>query len=291
MERHRSLRAFSIAASGFEWLDVAAATRHGIVVTHAPAEAGSEVVADLAVGLMLAVARRIPHHDALLRAGSRERGMGVSLWRKTLGIVGLGNIGRAVARRARGFAMRILATDPTPDLEFAAAHGIKLVPLAELLRASDFVTLHTRLNDKTRGMIGARELALMKPSVFLINAARQELVDEAALAQALRAGRLAGAAMDDPPLDPRSPMLALPNFVCTPHLGNRAREGMDAVFRLAVENVLSVLGGERPASIVNPEVYDSPKLRLKTAREPRRSQRVFRKFCFPISPRSPLLRG
>ncbi|MEW6755217.1 MAG: NAD(P)-dependent oxidoreductase [Candidatus Latescibacterota bacterium] len=258
MRRFPSLQTLSVAASGYEWLDVGTATDCGIAVTFAPVREGAEVVADLTFGLLLAVARRIPFHHSRLRAGDAVRGTGVAVWGKTLGIVGLGNIGRAVARRARGFEMRILATEPHPDREFAARHGVELVELSVLLRQADFVTLHVRQSPQTEGMIGARELALMRPSAFLINAARQKLVDEAALWRALDERRIAGAAMDDPPADPRSGLLALPNFVATPHLGNRALEGMDAVFRCAVENALAVLGGRRPRYLVNPEVYERP---------------------------------
>jgi D-3-phosphoglycerate dehydrogenase len=262
MARHRSLRVLAIAASGFDWLDVDAATRNGIVVTYAPVPAGSEVVADLAFGLMLAVARQIPHYDQLVRRGDHQRGMGVTVWRKTLGIVGLGNIGRAVARRARGFEMRILASDPAPDTTFVQAHGVEIVSLEKLLRESDFISLHVRLNTETHAMIGAKEIALCQPSAFLINTARQELVDEAALTKALLHGRLAGAGLDDPPRAPHSPLLQLPNVVLTPHLGNRALEGVNAVFRCAMENVVAALRGERPQYVLNPEVYDQASLRV-----------------------------
>lgn len=257
MERHKSIQVLSIAASGYDWLDVEAATRYGIVATNAPVREGIEVAADLAFGLMLAVARQIPHHDQLLRVGQSHRGVGVSLWGKTLGIVGLGNIGKAVARRAIGFDMKVLTATPRPDLDFVRQHGIEILSCEELMRRSDFISLHVRLNAETTHMIGAKQLSQMKPAAFLINAARQELVDESALTDALVNHRLAGTAMDDPPLEKNSPLLKLPNFVCTPHLGNRAIEGMNAVLRCAVENAITVLKGGRPASVVNPEVYRS----------------------------------
>jgi len=256
MERHPSLKVLAIAANGYDWLDIRAATRQGIVVVNAPVREGIEVVADMCFGLMLSVARQIPQHDRAMREGSYERGVGVSLWRKTLGIIGLGNIGKAVARRARGFDMKILATTPRPDHTFAREHGIEIVPADELLQQSDFVSLHVRLNDSTANMIGHRELALMKPSAFLINTARQELVDEAALTRAVVDRTIAGCAMDDPPRDKQSPLLRLPNFVCAPHLGNRAVEGMVAVFRSAVEQAVTVLRGGRPSHVLNPEVYE-----------------------------------
>ncbi len=256
MERHRSLRVLSIAASGYDWLDVAAATRCGIVVTYAPVREGAEVVADLTWGLMLSVAREIPRHHEQVCRGGYERGIGVSVWGKTLGIIGLGNIGRRVARRASGFEMRVLAVEPRPDRVFVAEQGIELVGLDELLRRSDFVSLHVRLDGQTAGMIGARELELMRPTAYLINAARIELVDQEALAEAIVNRRLAGAGLDDPPARPDSPLIGLPNVVFTPHLGNRAIEGMHAVFQCALEGALAVLKGDRPGYVVNPEVYE-----------------------------------
>jgi len=250
------LKVLSIAASGYEWLDVEAATQCGIVVTYAPIREGAEVVADMAWGLMLATARQIPYHDNLVRAGNHQRGMGQCLWRKTLGIVGLGNIGKAVARRAQGFEMPILAVEPCPDKAFVKRGGIELVSLVELLGRSDFVSLHVRLNEHTTGMIAGPELALMKPSAYLINTARGQLVDEEALTEALINGRIAGAALDEAPCRKDSELLRLSNFVTTPHLGNRAIEGVNAVFRCAVDNVISVFRGEQPQHVVNPEVYE-----------------------------------
>jgi phosphoglycerate dehydrogenase-like enzyme len=258
MERHHRLKVLSIAASGFDWLDVEAATRHGIVVTNAPVREGVEVVADLTWGLMLAVARQIPQHDRQVRAGCYDRGTGTSVWGKTLGIVGLGQIGRAVARRAAGFQMRVLACDPAPDRAFAREHEIELADLGTVLRGSDFVSLHVRLDGSTRHMIDAGQLRLMKPTAFLINAARAELVQETALVEAIARGGIAGAGLDDPPGSPDCPLTRLPNVVYTPHLGNRAIEGMNAVFRAAIDNALAVLAGCRPEHVVNPAVYDRP---------------------------------
>jgi phosphoglycerate dehydrogenase-like enzyme len=255
MERHSSLKVLSIAASGYDWLDVDAATARGIVVTFAPIREGVEVVADMAFGLTLAVARQIPHYHNEICAGRYGRGMGVMLWGKTLGIVGLGRIGKAVAKRAAGFDMRILAVEPSPDAAFVAEYGVQIVKLQTLLRESDFVSLHVRLDSTTDRMIDAAELALMKPSAFLINTARQQLVDEAALADAILKGRLAGAGLDDPPARRDSPLRGLPNVVFAPHHGNRAIEGVHAVFRCAIDNALAVLAGKRPELVVNPEVY------------------------------------
>lgn len=255
MRGHPSLKVLSIAASGYDWLDVDAATENGIVVTNAPVREGAEVVADMTWALLLAVSRQVPHFHQRICAGDYQRGMGVAAWRKTLGIVGLGNIGRAVARRAAGFEMRVLATEPQPDLAFVAQHGIELVRLEELLCESDFISLHVRLDASTAGMIGRRQLGLMKPTAILVNAARQQLVDEAALAEVMLSGQLAGAGLDDPPAQPDTPLRGLPNVVFAPHHGNRAIEGVHAVFRCAIENAVAVLAGRRPQWILNPAVY------------------------------------
>jgi D-3-phosphoglycerate dehydrogenase / 2-oxoglutarate reductase len=256
MQRHSSLRILSIAASGYDWLDVDAATARGIVVTFAPIREGVEVVADMTFGLMLAVARQIPYYHHQICAGNYERGMGVSLWGKTLGIVGLGRIGKAIARRAAGFDMRVLAVEPAPDAGFVAQAGIRVVDLPTLLRESDYVSLHVRLDRQTAGMIGPAELALMKPSAIIINAARQQLIDENALADAIVRGRLAGAGLDDPPTRRDSSLCGLPNVVFAPHNGNRAIEGVHAVFRCAIDNAVDVLNGRRPELVVNPKVYE-----------------------------------
>ena len=251
-----SLRVISFAASGYDSLDVEEATKAGIVVTNVLVEEGSEVVADMAWALMLAVGRQITQHDRQIRAGDIQRGMGTTPWRKTLGIIGLGNIGRAVARRAAGFEMQLLATEPYPDHDFAEQHHIELVEMGELLARSDFVSLHTRLSADTLGMIGYAELQQMKPSAFLINTARRDLVVEEDLDRALRENLLAGAGLDDPPANPKTPLLQCENVVFTTHLGNRARVGVNAVFRQSVQNVVEVLTGRECSAIVNPEVLE-----------------------------------
>jgi len=255
MAAHPELQVISLASSGYESEDLAAATRYGIVVCNAPLRSLAEVVADHTWALLLSVARQIPHHHQQLQAGNRQRGMGAAVWGKTLGIVGLGNVGRAVARRAVGFEMCVLASDPAPDQAFARQYGIQLVSLEELLQRADFVSLHVRLGPATERLIGARELGLMKPTAYLINTARQQLVDEVALTRAILSGGIAGAALDDPPQLPDSPLLRLPNVVFTPHIGNRVQESVEQVCRMAYQNAIDVLRGRRPASVVNPEVY------------------------------------
>jgi D-3-phosphoglycerate dehydrogenase len=271
MDNTPTLQVISLASSGYEWIDIEAATQRGIVVTNALVREGAEAVADHTWAMLLAVVRQVPHHHQLLQAGHSQRGMGSLVWGKTLGIIGLGNIGKAVARRAKGFDMQILAAEIRPNWDFMRRYGIELVPLDELLGRSDFVSIHVRLNPDTEGMIGARELGLMKPSAYFINTARQKLMDEAALTDALLQGRIAGAAVDDPPEIKDSPLLELPNFVCTSHIGNRAIEGVEAVCRCAYENALAVVQGDWPHYILNPQVYEAGQLRApypQTSREP-----------------------
>ncbi len=255
MAKAGRLKCISLASSGFDSIDIQAATRHGIIVTNAPAPELGEMVADLAIGLMVAVAREIPQHDRQIRSGDYTRGLGAAVWRKTIGIVGLGQIGRAVARRAAGFDMRLLAVEPYPDHQFVNRFGVALVDLDEVLAKSDFVSLHLRLDDTTRGIIAKRQLALMRPTAYVINTARRELVDEDALTEAVLAGRIAGAGLDDPPSRPDSPLLDRRNVVFTPHIGNRVSEGVRAVFRLAVQNAIDVLAGKRSQFAINPQVY------------------------------------
>ncbi len=250
-----SLQVYSLASSGFDTLNVSLATRNGIVITHAPGREGAEVVADHTWGLMLALTRQIPHHHQLLQAGRYERGMGTCIYGKTLGILGLGRIGRCVARRASGFNVNVLACEISPDMEFVRNHHIKLVSLDDLLRQSDILSLHLRLEPDTKFIIGERELGLMKKTAVLINAARSLLVDEKALTRALLGHSIAGAAIDDPPQEENSPLLRLPNYICTPHVGNRAIEGVLSVTRRALENAVDVLHGRLPNDVVNPEVY------------------------------------
>ncbi|MEO6436581.1 MAG: NAD(P)-dependent oxidoreductase [Tepidisphaeraceae bacterium] len=167
----------SIAASGYEWFDVAAATRHGIVVAFSPGRQGAEVVADMAWGLMLSVARQIPYHHQSLCNGDERRGMGTSVFAKTLGIIGLGHIGKCVARRAVGFDFTVLAAEPHPDMRFAREHQVRIVSRDELLAKSDFISLHVRLDESTANLIDADAFKQMKPSAILINTARRELIN------------------------------------------------------------------------------------------------------------------
>jgi D-3-phosphoglycerate dehydrogenase len=237
------------AGVGVDNVDIAAATRAGITVVNAPT-GNTVAAAEHTMALLLAVARHIGAADASVHRGEWRRGelMGVELRGRTLGIVGLGRIGLAVATRARAFEMDVVGFDPYVSAEAAAAHGIQLVPLDELLERADAITLHVPLTEQTRGLIGADQIARMKPDAIIVNAARGGLVDEEALAAALRDGRLGGAGVDvfetEPPKD--SPLLGEPHAVLTPHLGASTAEAQALVAVEAAQQVLDVLRG-RPA--------------------------------------------
>jgi len=256
------LRVVSNMAVGYNNIDVAAATARGIVVTNTPGIL-TEATAELAFALILAAARRVVDLDRRTRAGewtcwapllflSRE------VSGKTLGVVGLGRIGRAVARRARAFGMRVLYHNRS-RLDEAEERdlGVEYAERDDLLRTSDFVSLHVPLSGETRHLIGPRELGLMKPTAYLVNTSRGAVVDEAALVEALRKKRIEGAGLDvyenEPLLAPG--LTALENVVLMPHVGSATVETRARMARMAAENLLSALRGERPAHVVNPEVW------------------------------------
>jgi D-3-phosphoglycerate dehydrogenase len=227
------LRAVGRAGVGVDNIDVAAATSRGIIVMNAP-DGNTMTTAEHTVALLLALARRIPHGNASLLAGKWERKkfVGVELRGKTLGIVGLGRIGRVVASRARAFEMKVVAFDPFLAPEQLANTEIELAPLAEVCARADFLTVHTPLTAETRGIIGAKEIALMKKEARVINCARGGLVDERALYDALKEGRIAGAALDvfeqEPPAADNS-LLSLETVIATPHLGASTVEAQEGV--------------------------------------------------------------
>lgn len=242
-------------------IDVAAATARGIPVTTIP-PAVTETTADLNWALLLAVARRVVESDRALRAGlfpgsQSMQFVGGEVHGKTLGIVGLGAIGEAVARRAAGFGMRIVYTKRHPlSGEREAALGVAYRRLDDLLGESDFVSVNAALTPETTHLIGRRELGLMRPSAFLVNTARGPIVDEAALLEALRAGRIAGAALDvyerEPAVTPG--LLELPNVVLTPHIGSAAVDTRMRIAAIVADNVAAAIEGRRLPNLYNPEV-------------------------------------
>ncbi len=240
---------------GVDNIDLAAATEAGIAVTNAPGT-NTEAVADLTVAFMLALLRQVVPAGESTRQGKWDRYMGRELGQLTVGVVGTGRIGKAVIRRLGGFGSRILAYDVIQDPVLAVANDLRYVELDELLDKSDIVTLHIPLMEGTRQLLGRRELARMKKSAYLVNIARGELVDEAALAEHLAAGRIAGAGVDvfatEPPQE--SPLLKLPNVLATPHIGAYTHEAMEAMDRVCAETVVALFSGGRSDYVVNPEV-------------------------------------
>jgi len=257
MDAAPRLRIIARRGVGYDAVDVPAATVRGIPVT-ITAGVLSGAVADHAMALLLAVARRIPQFDRRTKAGEWDRSPAVEVSGKTLGIVGFGAIGRAVARRAAGFGMRILAFDVVPDAAAAASLGVTLCDFDTLLQASDFVTLHVALTPSTRGMINDAALRRMKPTAVLINTSRGPVVDEGALRRALQEGRLAGAGLDvfhDEPIRDLT-LVRLEQVVATPHVASHTVETLIRTELSCAEAVLAALQGRRPAHVLNPEVYD-----------------------------------
>jgi len=262
MDAGKRLRVISQLAVGVDNINLDAATARGIPVGHTPGVL-TEATADLAFALLMSAARRIPEGVDFVRAGRWRTWdplglLGAGVWGATLGIVGLGRIGVAVARRARGFAMRILYHDAVrkPDLE--AELGLEYVEMDELLARSDFVTLHCPLLPETYHLIDEEALCKMKPTAILVNAARGEVVDADALVRALQEGRIAAAALDvtEPePIPADHPLVALPNCIVVPHIGSATVVSRNLMATRAAENLLAGLRGQRLPYCANPEVY------------------------------------
>lgn len=249
------LKMIAIRSAGFEGSDLQAATEKGVVVTCNPG-ANANSVADMTIGLMLAVSRQIVKKDREMRQGLYRRGGGEDLFRKTVGIIGLGNIGKRVTMRLQGFEAKIIANDIVDYPEFKEKYGIPYCSKEELLEKADFVTLHVPLNESTRLMIGEERLKRMKPTAFLINTARGEVVDEQALYKALTKGWIAGAALDvfheEPPKF--RALIELENVVCTPHSAGLGREAAYAMAMETVKKIINFFAGTVPGNVLNPEV-------------------------------------
>lgn len=254
------LKVVSNVAVGFNNIDVAEATKRGVVITNTP-DVLTETTADFAWTLLMATARRVVEADRYVREGKFTQWeymllLGGDIHGKTLGIIGFGRIGRAMARRARGFGMRVLyqdavAADPATERELGATR----TDTATLLRESDFVTLHTPLLPETRHLINAQSLKTMKKTAYLVNASRGPVVDEAALAQALKEGWIAGAGIDVFEEEPKvlPALMDLPNVVLAPHIASASSDTRLKMANLAVDNCLAVLEGKTPPTPVNPE--------------------------------------
>jgi D-3-phosphoglycerate dehydrogenase len=257
IEASKKLKILTKHGAGVDNIDVEAASRRRIVVTSAPGT-NSEAVADLTIGLFLALVRSIPFADRSVKEGGWPRMVGVQINGKVLGIIGLGQIGKRVAKRALGFDMRILAYDVFKDEAFARKGGITYVSLNEVLAESDFLSIHVPINPSTRGLIGERELNLIKKEAFLVNISRGDIIDEEALCRFLKEGRIRGAALDvftqEPPTG--SPLLALDNVILTPHMGAYTFEALRETGMVCVRGIVDVLEGREPQFIVNPEVLN-----------------------------------
>ena len=249
---------------GYDAIDIAAATRQGIVVAYAPGLL-NETVADYAFALLLALARRLHEGHATMRAGQWTPAWGHDVFGKTLGLLGCGRIGQAVAKRATGFSMRLIAHDPVAPPE-AKELGVKFVSFEELLAESDFLSLHAALTKENRGLLREAELRKMKSTAYLVNTARGALVDEAALVRALEQGWIAGAALDAfviEPLPADHPLRRAPNLLLTPHQASFAYETGERVSLSAAQAIIDLMNGRQPQFVVNPEVFKSPDLRAR----------------------------
>ena len=247
------LKVISKHGVGVDNIDVEAASKKGILVTTTPGT-NANAVADFTFALILSLSRSICKAEHSLKCGGWGRIIGHDIWGKILGVVGTGRIGRAVINRARGFNMRVLAYDIALDKKLASQLKVEYVSLEILLASSDFVTLHIPLTEKTRNMLGEKEISLMKPSAYLINTARGEILDEDALYSALREKKIAGSAIDvyeeePPPADSR--LLKLDNLITTPHIAAYTYEALREMGIMTAKNVLRVLKGEPPISAVN----------------------------------------
>jgi len=251
------LKVLARHGAGIDQVDLEECTRRGIVVANLPG-ANADAVADMTLALMLAVARHIPEGDRTTKAGEWVNTYGVDLHQATVALLGLGRIGKGVARRCRGFDARVLAYDPYFDEDFAAKHGVERAEsLDQAMTEGDFVCIHMPANDETRGAIDAAKIALMKPTAILVNTARGTIVDEDALADALQEGRIFGAGLDvyatEPPQNSR--LLRCERAVTMPHVSSNTPGALLAMGNGVVDAIVAVFEGRRPQHVVNPEVY------------------------------------
>lgn len=262
LDRLPRLRVISNMAVGYDNIDISTCTARGIPVGNTPGVL-TEATADLTMALLLSAARRLPQaamdaHQGRWSTWRPAGWLGSDLYGATLGIIGMGKIGKAVAERARGFGLKIIYTDERTCPEIEAAMGAVWLPFEDVLRQSDFVSLHAPLTPITRGLMNVDTLRLMKPTAILINAARGPMVDTQCLVQALEEGWIAGAALDvtDPePLHPDHPLYSLPNCLIVPHIGSATSNVRRRMAEIACENILAGLDDRRLPYCVNPEVY------------------------------------
>jgi D-3-phosphoglycerate dehydrogenase len=255
IERLPRLKLIAITGASHRTLDLRAATERGIVVSNTvQGGGGRNATPELAWGLILSLARHVPAEAAAMRRGGWQTRLGSSLADKTLGLLGLGRLGRRMVLVARAFEMKVIAWSSNLTAEAAAAAGAERVEKDELFRQSDVVSLHLVLGERTRGLVGARELSLMKPTAWIVNTARGPIIEKAALVEALRQRRIAGAALDvydEEPLPDDDPLRNLDSVILTPHLGYAVREAMAEFYEGTTANILAFLDG-RPINIVRP---------------------------------------
>jgi D-3-phosphoglycerate dehydrogenase len=251
-EKAKNLKVVSKHGVGVDNVDIEAATRRGIVVTNAPGS-NENAVAELTIAFLFMLARHVVQLHEDLRKKQWGKMVGMELEGKILGVVGTGRIGKRVAKKAIALGMRVLGYDIVLDQKLGSYPQFQYTDLEQLLQTSDFVTLHLPLNEETRGLLNREKLALMKKTAFLINTARGGIVDEKALYEVLREGRIAGAALDvfsqEPPFD--NPILELPNVITTPHIGADTREAVRNMDEVSAKNVILVLQGKPPLHSVN----------------------------------------
>ncbi len=263
IEAGKKLQVIARAGVGVDNIDVEEATQRGIVVVNAPT-GNTTSATEHTIALMLALARHIPQANAVLKSGVWQRGdfVGTEVRNKTLGIVGLGNVGSEVARRARGLEMQVIAYDPFISADHARNLQVELVPLKQLLKESDFITLHIPLTKSTKGLIGAKEIALLKPTVRIINTARGGLIDEAALVKAVKEKKIAGAAIDVFATEPLTDSILFgeDNIIVTPHLGASTTEAQAMVARDVAEQVIAVFKGQPARYAVNAPIISDETL-------------------------------
>lgn len=251
LEQAPNLKLIIKHGSGVDSIDLQAAARHGITVANAPGT-NANAVADLAMGLILASARQIVSADKRLRNGFWGPIMGQDVYGKTLGVLGLGQVGRSLVQRAQGFKMKVLGYDVVHNPEFESAYGVRAATLEEIITESDYISVHLPLLESTKNLIGVNEFAKMKSTAFLLNTCRGGVVDEEALLQALSERKISGAAIDvfkkEPPVD--SPFFALDNVIVTPHMGGYSNGAMALTSEVVSQSIVNVLRGDAPLSEV-----------------------------------------
>lgn len=270
MDRARRLKVVGTMSVGVDHIDVEYATKNGVYIVYTPGVL-TETVADHTWALLLAVARRIVEADYYVRRGEWKIAfaptmmLGYDVYGRVLGIIGFGRIGQAVARRAKGFNMKILYYDIVRRGDLEEELGIKYAPLEKLLMESDYVSIHVPLTPETRGIIGERELRLMRRTAILVNTSRGPVVDQKALSRALKEGWIAGAGLDvfeEEPIDPDDPLLKLENIVVTPHIGSASHDTRNKMAELTATGIIKVLRGEMPENLFNPEVANTRPLSM-----------------------------